>query len=171
VGASLGGWLALDYAIRRAAKVNCLALLAPAGIGRVRPGFILKAAPLLLLGPWGWRRALNVDMGFTASEAQSAENQVFLSFFRLVQQHFIARISPMPTFSDQMLRTVSIPVMAMLGGKDAILDSDETRRRLAMCLPQAQISYLPDVGHGLVDPTSPVLEFLLASTDGCRGSG
>jgi pimeloyl-ACP methyl ester carboxylesterase len=38
VGASLGGLLALDYAIRRPEKVQTLVLLAPAGVARVRLG-------------------------------------------------------------------------------------------------------------------------------------
>jgi pimeloyl-ACP methyl ester carboxylesterase len=171
VGASLGGWLALDYAIRRTAKVSRLALLAPAGVGRVRLGFLLKAGALLLMGPWGHRRALNLDMGFDPSERMGAEGNAFVSFLKLAQQHYVARTRPIPTFSDQELHTVTIPVMAIVGGKDAIFDSDQTKRRLEACLPQVQIEYLSEAGHGLVDSTSSVLEFLLAATEIRRASG
>jgi len=170
VGASLGGWLALDYAIRRTAKVSSLALLAPAGVGRVRLGFLLKAGPLLLMGAWGHRRALNLDMGFDRSEEMSAEGQAFVDFFKLAQRHYVARTRPIPTFSDQMLRTVTMPVMAIVGANDAIFDSDETRRRLEACMPQVQVKYVPQAGHGLVDSTSSVLEFLLTATKMRRAS-
>ncbi len=50
VGVSLGGALALDYAVRRPERVDRLALLAPSGIGRQRPGFLVKAILLQLLG-------------------------------------------------------------------------------------------------------------------------
>ncbi len=163
VGASLGGWLALDYAIRRTAKVSSLALLAPAGVGRVRLGFLLKAGPLLLMGAWGHRRALNLDMGFDPSEEMSAEGQVFVDFFQLAQRHYVARTRPIPTFSDPMLRKLTMPVMAIVGGNDAVFDSDETRRRLEACVPQVQVKYLPEAGHGLVDSTSSVLDFLLTA--------
>jgi hypothetical protein len=57
-----------------------------------------------------------------------------------------------------------MPVLAIVGGIDAVFDSDETKRRLEACMPQVQVKYLPEAGHGLVDPTSSVLEFLLAAT-------
>jgi pimeloyl-ACP methyl ester carboxylesterase len=50
VGASLGGLLALDYAIRRPARVQKLVLLAPAGIARVRLRYLASAVPLYFMG-------------------------------------------------------------------------------------------------------------------------
>ena len=56
VGLSLGSWLALDYASRRPDRVERLALICPAGIGRQK-NFLAKAAVFMLLGPWGVRMA------------------------------------------------------------------------------------------------------------------
>ena len=53
VAASLGGWLALDYAIRRPGRVSRLALLAPGGIGRQKWGVLITAVLLLPLGRRG----------------------------------------------------------------------------------------------------------------------
>jgi pimeloyl-ACP methyl ester carboxylesterase len=161
VGASLGGWVGLDYTIRRTSKVNRLALLAPAGVSQFRLGFVLKVAPLLLLGPWGHRRALDLDMGFDTTEEASRDGQEFVDFLRIVQQHFVARTRPIPTFSDSMLSKITIPVLAVLGGRDALFDSEATRRRLLSSVPHARVSFLPDAGHGLVDSTEDVLHFLL----------
>ena len=58
VGVSLGGWLAVDYAIRRPHNVSTLSLIAPSGIGRQNHSLLAKAALLLVLGEWGRRRAL-----------------------------------------------------------------------------------------------------------------
>jgi pimeloyl-ACP methyl ester carboxylesterase len=101
-------------------------------------------------------------MGFDSSEEMSVEGQAFVDFLQLVRQHYVGRTKPIPTFSDQMLRRLTMPVMALVGGKDAVLDSDETKRRLEACVPRAQVEYLAEAGHGLIDSTSSVLEFLLA---------
>lgn len=47
VGVSLGGWLALDYAMRRPEQVMRLALLSTGDVGRRKTGVLFKAAPLL----------------------------------------------------------------------------------------------------------------------------
>jgi pimeloyl-ACP methyl ester carboxylesterase len=60
-----------------------------------------------------------------------------------------------------MLRTLTLPVMAVVGGRDVVFRSEETRRRLAACVPQARVHVLPAAGHGLTDQTATVLEFLL----------
>ena len=162
VGASQGGWVALDFAIRRPAKVQSLALLAPAGIGRVRPGFVFRVAPLLMLGAWGRRRALDLTMGLPPGK-MTAEGAAFIGFFELVMAHFVYRTAPFPIFTDAMLRTLTLPVLAVVGGKDVVFRSEETRRRLQTCVPQSRVHYLPAAGHGLTDQTAPILEFLLDS--------
>jgi pimeloyl-ACP methyl ester carboxylesterase len=162
IGASLGGWIALDYAIRRPGNVSALVLLAPAGVVPFRLSVMLKAAPLLLMGPWGHRRALKLDMGFDPDDARSSEGVAFLSFFGLVAEHFVGRMQAIPTFSHAMLRRIEIPVLAIVGGKDAYFDSEKMKRRLANCMPQTQVDYLPEAGHALVDSTARVTKFLLA---------
>jgi pimeloyl-ACP methyl ester carboxylesterase len=163
VGASFGGWIALDYAIRRQARVRALALLAPAGIGRIRPGFMIKTAPLLLLGPWGHQRALNINMGFAEDDIRLG-NSAFLELFRTVQSDFVARMRPIPVFSDAALRTLSVPVLTVVGGRDVVLDSYETQRRVEATMPNGQVLMLPDAGHGLIDTTQMVREFLLSTS-------
>jgi pimeloyl-ACP methyl ester carboxylesterase len=86
--------------------------------------------------------------------------QRFFEFIVLIQQHFCPRRVELPVFSDDALRRLSMPLMAILGGKDVLLDSEETRRRLERNVPHAVIRYLPEAGHVLRGQTSPILDFL-----------
>lgn len=159
VGISLGGWLALDYATRRPEHVRSLALLCPGGVGRQRKSFMWKALPLLLLGEWGRRRALALVAGpkpaFTTGPAQE-----FAEFFSLTFKHFRPRLDALPVFSDEALASLGMPVLAIVGAHDALLDSADTRRRLERNVLHAEVTYLLDEGHMLVGQTAPILEFL-----------
>ena len=129
VGLSLGGWLALDYAIRRPERVERLALLCPGGVGRQRPSFLWKVLPLLLLGRWGRRRAMALALGATEAPTTPAA-RAFGDYFALIHTHFRPRRDRLPVFSDAALRGLAMPVLAIAGGRDALLDSLETKRRL-----------------------------------------
>ena len=60
-------------------------------------------------------------------------------------------------------RVTSI-ALAVLGGKDVLLDSAATKRRLERNVPQADIRYLPEAGHFIPRQTSAILDFLDQST-------
>ena len=170
VGASLGGWLALDYAIRRSSRVTSLVLLAPAGIGRIRPSFLLRTAPLLFLGPWGHRKALNLDMGFNADDARAGGTS-FMQLFDTVRSGFVARMQPIPAFSEAELRGLTMPMLVVIGGRDVVVDSAETLRRVGSAVPSARVMMLPRAGHGLIDTTQMVGDFLTDCASHLPASG
>lgn len=169
VGASLGGWIALDVAIRRPDAVKGLFLLAPAGIGRFRPAFILKAAPLLFLGPWGHRKALNFDMGFETVDTSDADI-TFPALFKLVAANFVARVKPIPMFSDSMLASIRVPVMIMVGEDDEAIDSSHTLARVSKLMPTTKVRSVAGVGHGVQVPTEAVATFFRENARGNLGA-
>jgi pimeloyl-ACP methyl ester carboxylesterase len=69
----------------------------------------------------------------------------------------------MPIMSDTALMRLTMPVLAILGGKDAILDSAETKHRLEHTVPHAKILYYPESGHLLPTQTSEISDFLRAA--------
>ena len=128
VGLSLGGFIALDYAIRRPEHVTALALLCPAGIGRQK-NLLARAFPLLFLGPWGQRKLRAMVFGPTPKNPSPAM-AAFGGFFAMIHQHAIPRRVQIPVASDAALAGLATPVMAVVGGKDVLIDSAGTRRRL-----------------------------------------
>ena len=59
----MGGWLALDYAMRQREQVTPVALLSPGGVGRRKTGALFQAAPLLSLGHGGRLKTLTLALG------------------------------------------------------------------------------------------------------------
>jgi len=158
VGLSLGGFIALDYAIRRPNKVAALALLCPAGIGRQK-NLLGKAFPLLFLGPWGQRRLREMVFG-PAPKNPSPALAAFGGFFAMIHANTMPRRVGIPVASDAALAALAMPVIAVVGGKDVLIDSRETKRRLERHAPGAEVHFLPDAYHLLPSQTGRVLEFL-----------
>lgn len=158
VGTSLGGWLALDYAKRRPGAVGALALICPAGIGRQK-NFLLKALPLLLLGPWGARKLRALVFG-PAPAAIPASMQAFAALMETIGRAVRPRVVTMPRLTDAELAALAMPILAIVGGRDVLLDSRDTRRRLERANPAAQVCFLEDGYHYLPDQALRVMGFL-----------
>lgn len=159
VGASFGGWIALDYTIRRPNSVERLALLAPAGIVPMDLGSQLKVAGLTLLGAHGRRKALEISFGMDEASLDAGGRDYF-RFQGLVQTGFMSRMGLPAVMPDASLRSIKVPVLVVLGGRDIFFREDRMQRRLAACMPQAQVHCLAEEGHGLGNPTALVTAFL-----------
>ncbi|MFC5288664.1 alpha/beta fold hydrolase [Actinokineospora guangxiensis] len=152
VGASLGGWLATDYASTRPHRVSALGLLCPGGIGRQKVGFLVKALLYKPFGSWGAHRSIKAATGVDTPEVAD----YLVAIFR----QFRPRYDRLPIFSDAALAALTMPVLAIVGARDAMLDSRGTAERLRRAVPHATVTVLPEVGHAVLGQTGPVLDFL-----------
>ncbi|GIJ48260.1 Ndr family protein [Virgisporangium aliadipatigenens] len=157
VGASLGGWLATDYAARRPARVTRLVLLCPGGIGRQKYGWLLPALLLRPFGEWGMRRQLALVAG-----VRGAAMRPVADYMSLIFRHFKPRTERLPIFPDATLATLTVPVLVIAGERDAMLDSRETLRRVAAAVPHAETVLLPGVAHAVLGQASRIHVFLTA---------
>jgi pimeloyl-ACP methyl ester carboxylesterase len=161
VGMSFGGWVATDYAARRPHRVAQLALICPGGIGRQK-NFLVKALPLLLLGRWGEARMLRMVMGPEPAQVPELVRPL-LALMERIRKTVRPRTEPMPIVDDAALQSLRMPLLAIVGAKDPLLDSFETMRRLARHVPHAEVRFLPEGHHFLPGQQEPVLRFLLGA--------
>ncbi|MGS0896569.1 alpha/beta fold hydrolase [Burkholderia stagnalis] len=161
VGISLGGRIALDFAVRRPARVTRLALLCPSGIGRQKP-FLWWALPLLLLGAVGRACVRRRVLGRLPSASTPAERDT-LALMHAVDRGFRPRLGTIPIIDDDALRTLSAPLLAIVGGRDVMLDSRHTRDRLARLVPHARVLFLPEQRHFIRGQRDTVLAFLTST--------
>lgn len=155
VGMSLGGWLALDLAIRAPERVRRLGLLCPGGLGRQRTEKIILSMALRFFGSWGRRRSVQAMTGLSVAEARSALESVEHTF-----THFRPRTEGLPRFSDQALGRLTMPVLALVGERDAMFDSHQSARRLRALIPHATVTVLPDTGHAILGQGAAIAAFL-----------
>jgi pimeloyl-ACP methyl ester carboxylesterase len=153
VGISLGGWLAADFAARQPDRVERLVLLSPSGIGRQKVGIALLTLFLLPLGRYGRELSLRLVLGTNPPPA-------ITEFALLIHKHFRARREAIPVLSDEALAGLTMPLLAIVGGRDALLDSADTQRRLSQHAPRATVILIPRAGHLLPNQADHVARFL-----------
>ncbi|MFC6010347.1 alpha/beta fold hydrolase [Nocardia lasii] len=157
IGMSLGGWVALDFVLRRPGRVRALGLLCPGGLGKHRYGWLVTAIGLRLLGRHRVRDTARRVLGLTEAQAAPVLDDMVLTF-----DHFSPRPAKLPAFPETQLRNVDIPVLIIVGDRDALFDSAHTARR-ARAIPRAEIRVLPGIGHAVLNQTVALREFVRAN--------
>ncbi|HEV3008723.1 MAG TPA: alpha/beta hydrolase [Burkholderiales bacterium] len=142
VGSSMGGWIAMEMAVRDTSRLKSLVLVSPAGIAA--PGVL--PADIFLMPPEEMVRNLFVDQKL--AEARLAQPEDVDS--SLKNRHTTARLAWEPRLHDphlgKWLHRIQVPVRIIWGREDRILPVgfvDEFRR----LLPKAEIHVLEKCGH------------------------
>jgi pimeloyl-ACP methyl ester carboxylesterase len=144
-GASYGGFVALNLAARRPARVRSLCLIEPGGIVRVRLlRFLLWGIPVLFASwlPTPLRRVAARILRFPW-----LEHPRILRLALHGQLNHRSRLFPAEPLTDDQLRSINQPALLIIGEKSEVFSSREVRARAEALLPRAEIEVVSGAGH------------------------
>ncbi len=154
LGVSLGGWLALKFAIHHPQRITNLVLISPGGVTQAKKTFVLKAVLSYCLRRWSKDLSNRLNYG----------NQVIapdtLRFMDTISDHFRPRFETLPIITDEELQRLDMPVLLIAGARDAVFPSDRTAERLRKWVTHLYIRMLPDEGHVLFNLSPLVMSSL-----------
>ena len=172
VGASYGGWLTSQYALRLPKRLSKIVLLAPAAtIFRVRVGFYIRGLiPGLVHLESVHRRFLHwIFRDLAREDAEMVENMLNegLVAVRCLKPANSMWVSP-TNLKDRELRSIEVPTLLLVGENEAMYSAQRAIQRVNTMAPQIQTEIIPQAGHDLTMVRSKVvnqkiLEFLAQS--------
>lgn len=119
----------------------------------------MKALPLLLLGSWGKRKMRELVFG-SAPDILPEDLQPFATLMDNAAKAIKPRVVTMPRLTDDQLKALHMPLLAIVGGRDVLLDSVDTRDRLKRNVPNAEVCFIEEGYHFLPGQTSRIMAFL-----------
>ena len=145
VGSSMGGWMAMEMAVRDTSRIQSLVLVSPAGIRA--PG--AEPADIFLLPPEEVVRRLFFDQKLAAARLAEPMTPEAIDI-SLKNRHTTARLAWEPRLHDpflpKWLHRIDVPVKIIWGEQDRILPvkiSNELKR----LIPKADVDIFKDCGH------------------------
>ncbi len=143
VGASYGGWAALNLAARAPSRVRRVALLGPMGVAPATADTIERVASLVLLPTEDKKRDM-VNWTLGPSPAVRAD----LEDYMMEAMECRGALAPPTTIPDSWLSRIEAPVLLLLGDRDGpVGPAEPARQRMIHQVPTAEVVVLPDTGH------------------------
>jgi pimeloyl-ACP methyl ester carboxylesterase len=147
VGVSLGGWTAVNLAVRRPEHVASVTTLDAVNLFAPMPlGFLVRAIVTSLPGtPDSWRRRFNSSL---AGGADTGD----LPVARMIEaglKHFRMDQPPPRRFTQEQLQSLKVPLHAVIAGRSRVHDPERSVRVARAILPRGRVSFFPEASHAI----------------------
>jgi pimeloyl-ACP methyl ester carboxylesterase len=145
VGSSMGGWIAMEMAVRDTSRIKSLVLVSPAGIAA--PG--VRPADIFLMPPEEVVKNLFFDQKLAQARLAEPVTPEAIDI-ALKNRHTTARLAWEPRLHDpflpKWLHRIDVPVKIIWGREDRIIPVGFVKEYQRL-LPKAQVHILENTGH------------------------
>ncbi len=157
LGASRGGWLSVNIALRAKSRINKLILLSPAQtFGIIKPGLDMFSNVGYSMIP---KRKNLRDILQTMSSNVDGMSQLFINHYYLATKKasIDANVIKMQPFFGKELKSLNMPILLLIGDKDIINGELNLNRAKRLC-PNIQAEIISNAGHFLSMDQSVVVD-------------
>ena len=154
-GASIGGYIATNYALYAPERVKKLVLLGSMGYGSTNTTVLLMVLAQSFPLRWVQDRTLAWALG----DAPHVKER-FGQWFRLVLSGTVPKPTPPSSFTPEQLQQMQVPVLAFFGTKDKVIGDAGKARALAENIPDVRVELVESghlIGGELPDIVNPAM--------------
>jgi pimeloyl-ACP methyl ester carboxylesterase len=147
MGVSIGGWTAVNYAVRRPGRATSLTLLDPVlTFAPIPAKALLVSAGLFLPVPDSVRRRV---FSWIAGGADVDDSLAEATLISAGSNDYVLRKAMPKLFTDDQLRSLDLPVLALIAGRSVMLDAALAAARARNLLPRGQVELWPEASHAI----------------------
>ena len=147
MGVSIGGWTAVNFAVHRPGRAASLSLLDPVfTFAPVPVKSMLIAAGMFLPLPDSVQRRVFSWISGGADVDDSLPEAALIS---AGSTDYVLRKAMPKLFTDDQLRSLAVPVLALIAGRSVMLDAALAAARARNLLPRGQVELWPDASHAI----------------------
>ena len=148
LGVSMGGWLATNAAIRTPDRIASIVLLDPAmTFGRIPAKAVVASIAMVVPRfPAGLRRRV---MSWLAGGAPVDETLPEAELLDAASTGFVLRQPAPRMFGDDALRSLAVPVLAIIAGRSVIHHPQRAAARAQRLLATGEVELWPDASHAV----------------------
>lgn len=169
MGASIGGWTAVNWAVRKPGRVASLTLLdAVFTFARIPLRTLLFSAAVT--SPGVPQRIRQMFLRWISGGAAVDDSVPEARLIAAAMIDFVLRLPPPKLITDDQLRGLDVPVLAFIGGRSVMHDARKAAQRARTLLAHGQIEVLPNGSHAIngeyADQIAARTESFWATVDG-----
>lgn len=148
LGLSIGGWTAINYAGHHPGRVASMTLLDPAmSFAPVSLKMIIVSLGSVF--PWLPQSVRHRLLSWMSGGARSSNDVPEARLISSGMRDFTLRLPTPKPFTDEQLRSLDLPVLAVIAGSSIIQNPQKALQRAKSLLPQGIVEFWPEASHAL----------------------